>query len=276
MGVRATVLCENSVFGKIGAIAEHGWSVFLETDYGNILLDTGQGKAITNNIQIFNIDLSTLNGIVLSHNHLDHTGGLLNILDFMEKVNVYAHPDIFSDCYMIDSNEEIHVGMPFSRSVLEGRGAVFQFNTEYKEIISGLSITGEVPRLTSFEKGDNSLMIKTENGYEKDHVLSDQSVIIETPKGLFIVLGCSHGGIINILRYAVEKTGQKHIHTIIGGTHLGQVGNEQVDESIKFLKEFDIGRIGVSHCTGLKTSMRLEQEFGDRFFFCNVGTVIEI
>ncbi|MCK9362423.1 MAG: hypothetical protein M0P74_02295 [Syntrophales bacterium] len=70
--------------------------------------------------------------------------------------------------------------------------------------------------------------------------------------------------------------GQRHIYAVIGGTHLGPVSNEQRDKSIDALKAFDIERLGVSHCTGLKTAFRLASEFGDRFFFCNVGTVVEV
>ena len=83
-------------------------------------------------------------------------------------------------------------------------------------------------------------------------------------------------GLINILNYVVEQTGKRRIHTIMGGTHLGPVGQEQVDETISALHQFDIARIGVSHCTGQKVSARLAQEFGDRFFFCSVGTVVEV
>ena len=69
-----TVLCENCVFSNIGAIAEHGWAAFIETDQGNFLFDTGQGKAIINNARYFNKDLSTIKGIIISHHHIDHTG----------------------------------------------------------------------------------------------------------------------------------------------------------------------------------------------------------
>ena len=99
--------------------------------------------------------------------------------------------------------------------------------------------------------------------------------IQETEKGLFIILGCCHSGIINTLSYIVEKMGQSHIYAVIGGTHLGPVGDEQREKSIDALKAFDIERLGVSHCTGLKTASRLAGEFGDRFFLCNVGTVVE-
>jgi 7,8-dihydropterin-6-yl-methyl-4-(beta-D-ribofuranosyl)aminobenzene 5'-phosphate synthase len=132
-----------------------------------------------------------------------------------------------------------------------------------------------VPRKTGFEKGDKDLVINTDNGFEQDPIMDDQSLVIETEKGLFIILGCAHAGIINIINYVIERTGQNHICAILGGTHLGAVSEEQQEKSIKALKEFDVDRIGVSHCTGLKASMRLAQEFGERFFFCNVGTVIE-
>jgi 7,8-dihydropterin-6-yl-methyl-4-(beta-D-ribofuranosyl)aminobenzene 5'-phosphate synthase len=82
--------------------------------------------------------------------------------------------------------------------------------------------------------------------------------------------------LINILSYIVERTGRTRIHTIMGGTHLGPVGEDQIARTIAALHEFDIGRIGVSHCTGPKVAARMAQEFGERFFFCSVGTVVEV
>jgi len=276
MKAKVTVLCENCVFSNIGAIAEHGWAAFIETDQGNFLFDTGQGKAIINNARYFNKDLSTIEGIIISHHHIDHTGGLLSVLEEIGKVNVYSHPDLFKDSYLIRRGKEKHIGIPFRRTILESKGANFKFNTDFKEIIPGLFLTGEVPRKTKFEKGDNDQVVKTEKGYIKDPILDDQTIIIDNEKGLFIILGCSHAGIINILNYAIQKTGQQHIHTVIGGTHLASVSEEVRENTIQALRNFDIGRIGVSHCTGLKTSVRLAQEYGDRFFFCNVGTVVEV
>jgi len=274
MKIKATVLCENYVYINPGAIAEHGWAVYLETDQGNFLFDTGQGRAIINNAQYFHKDLSKIEGIIISHHHYDHTGGLLDVLAQTGKIKVYSHPDLFKDSFNIRNGRDI--GIPFRREILESKGAEFLFNTEPVEILPDLILSGEIPRETPFEKGDKNLVIKNKNGYIQDDILDDQTIIAKTAKGLFIILGCSHAGIINIINYAIKKTGQKHIHTIIGGTHLGPVNKETREKSIKALKKYDIERIGVSHCTGLETSCRLFQEFGKRFFFCNVGTVIEI
>jgi 7,8-dihydropterin-6-yl-methyl-4-(beta-D-ribofuranosyl)aminobenzene 5'-phosphate synthase len=273
---KATVLCENCVFGNSGAIAEHGWSVYIESDQGNFLFDTGQGMAIINNARHFNKDLSTIKGIMISHHHYDHTGGLLNVLEQVGKVNVYSHPDLFKNSYVIDEGKERNIGIPFRREILENKGAQFKFNTSFREIAPGLMLSGEIPRLTEYEKGDKKLLLKTDEGYTQDLVPDDQTLVATTEKGLIIILGCSHSGIINIINHIIDKTGKTHIRTIIGGTHLGPASEETKEKTIQALKKFDIEKIGVSHCTGLETSMRLFQEFGDRFFFCNVGTEVEI
>lgn len=276
MSIKATVLSENCVFRNIGAIAEHGWAVYIETEYGNFLFDTGQGKAIINNAVHFKKDFSNLKGVIISHHHYDHTGGLLSVLEQTGKIKVYAHPDIFKNSYVREKTHDRNIGIPFRREILESKGAEFIFNTDITEIVPNMLISGEIPRKTSFEMGDKKLLIKTEGVYIQDKIIDDQTLVLDTTRGLFIILGCSHSGIINIIHYIIKKTGKKRIHTIIGGTHLGPASEKTREESIQALKQFDIERIGVSHCTGLETSMRIFQEFGDRFFFCNVGTQVEL
>jgi 7,8-dihydropterin-6-yl-methyl-4-(beta-D-ribofuranosyl)aminobenzene 5'-phosphate synthase len=275
MKVKTTMVCENCVFHLPGAMAEHGLSIFLETDQGNYLLDTGPGKTIVNNALVLGIDLRTIKGIILSHHHFDHTGGLGPVLDLKGAVDIYTHPDLFRESYSVTENAARYIGVPYPRPLLEAKGATFKFSNEFREIETGMWLTGEVPRRTDYELGDKKLVVKSGEGYVKDDIRDDQSVVIETEKGLFIVLGCCHSGIINTLSYIMEKMGQSRIHTVIGGTHLGPVSDEQREKSIAALKAFNIERIGVSHCTGLKTAARLASEFGDRFFFCNVGTVVE-
>jgi len=275
MNITATVICDNCVFNQPGAIAEHGLSIFMETDCGNYLLDTGQGKAIVNNALVLGIDLRTIKGIIMSHHHWDHTGGLGPVLDLKGTVDVYAHPDFFKESYSVTGNTVRYIGVPYPRPLLEAKGATFKFSDEFRPIEPGMWLTGEVPRRTDYELGDKKQVVKSGEGYVKDDLLDDQSVVVETEKGLFIILGCCHSGIINTLSYIMEKMGPHPIHAVIGGTHLGPVSDEQRGKSIDALKAFDIERLGVSHCTGQKTAIRLAAEFGERFFFCNVGTVVE-
>jgi 7,8-dihydropterin-6-yl-methyl-4-(beta-D-ribofuranosyl)aminobenzene 5'-phosphate synthase len=275
MKIKATIVSENCVFHLPGAVAEHGLSIFMETDCGNYLLDTGQGKAIVNNALVLGLDLRTIQGILISHNHFDHTGGLGPVLDVTGAVAIHAHPDFFKESYSIRGDRVRYIGVPYSRPLLEGKGATFKFSKEFRQIELGMWLTGEVPRRTDYELGDEKLVVKSGERYVKDDIRDDQSVVIETQKELFIILGCCHSGIINTLRYIVEKMGQSHIYAVIGGTHLGPVSEVQREISIDALKAFDIDCLGVSHCTGLNTAARLAREFGDHFFFCNVGTVVE-
>ncbi|MGA7668835.1 MAG: MBL fold metallo-hydrolase [Nitrolancea sp.] len=283
MTIKAIVLVENSVFGNLGAVAEHGWSVWLETPSGPFLFDTGQSDTMQRNAAFFGLPLSAANAVLVSHHHSDHTGGLLGAVHTLrqrpgrQQVPVYAHPDLFKDSFSETKGKRRYIGLPHTRVALETAGADFQFETGWREIAPGMFMTGEVPRRTEFEIGDLAMKHYDPSGQiVVDPVRDDQTIVFDTPQGLFIVLGCSHAGLINILDYVVEQIGKRRIHTIMGGTHLGPVEQKQVDDTIAALREFDIAHIGVSHCTGQKVAARMASEFGDRFFFCSVGTTVEV
>ncbi len=284
MEVKATVLCENAVYGNIGAIGEHGWSVWLETRQGEYLFDTGQGKGLLNNAAVFQKDLSAAKGVLISHHHFDHTSGLLDAMKTMrggptgEGVSVHAHPDLFKDSFLTRKDKpRRHIGVPHTRAALEAAGADFRLETEWKEVEAGIYMTGEAPRRTSYEIGDQDQKHYGEGGeLVVDPIRDDQTVVIDTKEGLFVILGCSHAGVINILTYITEKTGKSRFHTVMGGTHLGPVEEEQIARSIEALHEFGIERIGVSHCTGQKSAARMAAGFGERFFFCSVGAEVEL
>jgi 7,8-dihydropterin-6-yl-methyl-4-(beta-D-ribofuranosyl)aminobenzene 5'-phosphate synthase len=277
--MRITILCENTV-GRLIGLGEHGFSAFIETDQGNYLFDTGRGHSIVKNALELNKDLRTTKKIFLSHGHYDHSGGLSEVLKLRGSVDVHGHPHIFLDRFHVIKEGEKEtrrfVGLPFKRSYLESLGANFILNKDFMEIEKRIFLTGEVPRKTSFEKPDPRLFSEIDGRTNLDIFSDDQSLILDTEKGLILILGCAHSGMINIINHVTHKTGKDKFYAIMGGTHLDFLTLEQLDESIKTLKKMRIEKIGVSHCTGMRAALRLQQEFGDRFFYGHVGSGLEI
>jgi 7,8-dihydropterin-6-yl-methyl-4-(beta-D-ribofuranosyl)aminobenzene 5'-phosphate synthase len=278
MKTRITILCENLV-GKLAGLGEHGFSAFIETDQGNYLFDTGNGHSIVGNSLVLNKDLKTITKIFLSHGHADHTGGLPEVLKLKGNVDVHAHHHIFLDRIHVikeDGKEtKRFIGTPYKKKYLEFLGANFILNTDFKEVEKGIFLTGEVPRKTQFEKPDPRLFSEIDGKLTQDIFLDDQSLILDTEKGLILILGCAHSGMINIINHVINQTGKQNFYAIIGGTHLDFLIPEQLEESIKALNKMEIKKVGVSHCTGMRAAFRLHQEFGDRFFYGGVGSVLE-
>jgi 7,8-dihydropterin-6-yl-methyl-4-(beta-D-ribofuranosyl)aminobenzene 5'-phosphate synthase len=279
MKTRITILCENLV-GRLVGSGEHGFSAFIETDQGNYLFDTGSGRSIVPNSLALNKDLKSIRKIFLSHGHYDHTGGLPEVLKLKGKVDVHAHPHVFLDRIAVLKEEDREIkrfiGIFYKERYLESLGANFVFNTDFKEVEKGFFLTGEVPRQTNFEKPDPRLFSEMDGAMTNDLFLDDQSLILDTDKGIVLILGCAHAGIINIIHHVINKLGKKKFHAILGGTHLDFLTPEQLEESIKSLKKMEIEKIGVSHCTGMKAAFQLHQGFGDRFFYGCVGSVLEV
>jgi len=279
MKTRITILCENLV-GRLVGLGEHGFSAFIETDKGNYLFDTGSGRSIVANSLTLNKDLKSIRKIFLSHGHYDHTGGLSEVLKLKGQVDVHAHPHVFLDRIAVLKEEDREIkrfiGIRYKKRYLESLGANFVFNTDFIEVEKGFFLTGEVPRQTTFEKPDPRLFSEMDGRTTHDLFLDDQSLILDTDKGMVLILGCAHSGMINIINHVINKMGKEKFHAILGGTHLDFLTPEQLEESIKSLKKIEVEKIGVFHCTGMRAAFRLHQEFGDRFFYGCVGSVLEV
>jgi len=289
MKLRITTLCENTaIIGEF--LAEWGVSTLIETDEVNILFDTGKSMVVPHNADVLGIDLGKIDKIVLSHAHYDHTGGLRRVLSRMKKeVEIIAHPDIWKAKYTWQSHEyndtahfqrqgqtEKYGGIPFQRQELESLGAKFNLTTKPVRITDNIITTGEIPMTTRYEEVDPALFVKEADVWEPDMIPDDLALIINTELGLVVVLGCAHRGIINTLYHAQQLTGIKEINTVLGGSHLISASEERVWQTIAALKELDVQRLGLCHCTGLPATALLAQEFGDKFFFNSAGTVLEL
>lgn len=279
MPITVTTLVENTA-GMPFLIGEWGQSLLVEADGQKILFDTGPSAMISKNAMALGVAIASVDRIVLSHGHYDHTGGLKEVLTKIREsgkhpdgIEIIAHPDIFPPRYFyIKDFIEKHIGIPFAREELEALGARFTLSEASVRLSENMLTTGEVEIIVDFEKIDKDLHVKEDGAHVPDKLEDDMGIIIKTGQGLVILLGCAHRGMINTILHAQKITGIKEIYAVIGGTHLISAGTEQMQSTIEALKGFNVKKLGVSHCTGLKSAAILAHEFEGAFFFNSAGT----
>lgn len=279
MDWKITVLCENTVT-KPGFLGEHGFAAYVETPDTTLLFDTGQGFGLVQNALRLQKDLRQVSRVALSHGHFDHTGGILSFLGVHGPCEIVGHPDVLSERFrwMPVGKEEkpVSIGIPWREAYVTSRGARFRWEKEFTEIAPHVYLSGEVDRKTDFETGDPKFVIRQNGNWIPDPFLDDYSLALKTPKGLVVILGCAHAGLINILNHFSAKTGENRFYAVLGGTHLGFSPQVQLENTIRALKKYDIELLAVSHCTGQQPVARLAAEFGERFAFAPVGFTLEI
>lgn len=279
MSIKLTILCENTVekASPYGLLGEYGFSCLIEIDGSNYLFDTGGGLTIINNADRLGIDLSRLDGIILSHGHLDHTGGLTQVLEKTGPIAVYAHPDLFVRRHSAHGDAPRDISIPWNQHELEARGARFHLSTEAVHLGQNMILSGCVPRTNPHESGDENLTIESAPGNNvRDPLEDDLSVFAQTDKGLVLLLGCAHAGLMNIMDHAQKVTGDQRIHAILGGTHLMVSNTAQRQITMDRIATEDVTYIGASHCTGRKGMLALSARFKERFFSATVGAVLEL
>jgi 7,8-dihydropterin-6-yl-methyl-4-(beta-D-ribofuranosyl)aminobenzene 5'-phosphate synthase len=280
-----TVVAEDSVLYESPYWGQHGVSFFLESSKNNvkknILVDVGQNhEALMHNMKLLNINPEIIDLIVLTHCHYDHTQGIVELLRVIGKRNlpVIAHSSIFR-LNFIDNPYLRHVGVmqADSREKIEENGGTVYLTSDPLQIMPGLMTIGEVRRQTDFEEVGISLKtINDENKIVEDTMKDDISLIANiSEKGIVIMSGCSHAGIVNIVKQSIELTGVKKIKAIIGGLHLVEAPMERIEKTAEALSKFDISFISAGHCTGFKAQVALYNIFKEKFLPLHTGMKFE-
>jgi 7,8-dihydropterin-6-yl-methyl-4-(beta-D-ribofuranosyl)aminobenzene 5'-phosphate synthase len=277
MNFRISILCENSVGALSRTLGEHGFATMIEpSDGAPVLFDTGQGMTLLHNSRRMNKDLTAVRNVVISHGHYDHSGGLLPLLQECGPKQVFGHPGIFASRHRVkDTGECFPIGIPHNRAELGHAGATFNLSKEFRKIAPCTFLTGEVPRVTGFETGDKGLYCDC-TGKDVDLTPDDQSLVLETGKGLVIILGCCHAGLINTLEHVTNMTGRRDIYAVIGGTHLSFCSQDQLEQTVAALKRSGIRKLAAGHCTGFAASARLSLEMPREFQVALVGYSLEV
>jgi 7,8-dihydropterin-6-yl-methyl-4-(beta-D-ribofuranosyl)aminobenzene 5'-phosphate synthase len=277
--MKLTVLVDNNTFIDRYFQGEPGVSYFVEADGRKILFDAGYSDIFIKNAQKLDIDLCTVDFVVLSHGHLDHTWGLVPLIQLyaegvIEKRKVkrpalVAHPGALAS--------KKYGELPQIGSLLDEEKLAdyfyLQLSREPRWLTENLLFLGEIERTTTFE-AQEPIGKLVENGREQDdNLLDDSAIVYKSPQGLVIITGCSHSGICNIVEYAKKVCADQRIVDIIGGFHLLEPSREQLEGTITYLKTARPKAIHACHCTDLKS--KIEMSTSLEIKEVGVGLVLE-
>lgn len=241
-------------------IGEWGYSALVEADGKTILFDTGMRvDTVLNNAKDLRIDLSTVEDVLLSHNHGDHTGGLLTLRQELMKQNpkalsrVHVGKGIFAERANRKTNRMLEL-----KKAMEATGAQFIVYDKATEWAPGMWITGPVERIHPERNWGGKGQIVTDKGLVEDIIAEDQSLVIDSDKGFVLVSGCGHAGIINTMEHIVSKIHPGKVHAAIGGFHLVSASDEHLKWTAEKMAGFGTGKIIGAHCTGINSLFALK------------------
>lgn len=270
---------------KNSILAEHGFSSIVTVTRGkktrSILFDFGfSAFGAAFNAETLGVNLGDIEAAALSHGHLDHVGGLAELMKSAakEEIDLVVHPEVFRDPRYLMVRDDLKIKLPsFTRKTVEEAGMhLVETEGPYPLLDGEILFLGGIPRLTDFEKGSPKMIYQV-NGEEKwDDVADDTSLVMDVKgKGLVILSGCAHSGIINTVKYAKRISGVHKVFAIMGGFHLtGPEMEPVIEPTIRELKKIDPSFIVPTHCTGRDAVMQVEKEMPDRFILNMVGTTL--
>ena len=265
-----SILVDNTSSGHFHS--EHGLSLWLNYANKKILFDTGQSVMFMQNANLLGINLSDADAIVISHGHYDHTGGLSAILDVAPKAKIYLHPSATEPKFSQKKSSAKYIGMSETvKKAIQGCHVIWTAAPAY--LFPGLAVTGQIPRINDFEDVGGVFYID-EDCQKTDKFLDDQAMYLESEKGLIVILGCAHSGVVNTLDYVIKLTGCEKIYAVIGGMHLLNANHNRIENTIKAFQKYEIQKIMPMHCTGQKAVEELKNVFGDKCLLLGAGDKI--
>ena len=265
--------------------AEHGFSMLVRIQHEgknqSVLFDTGcSPEGVTENASRMGMDLSEVECIVLSHGHWDHTGGLLSALKAIGKsgMPVIIHEEMFRTRGSANPNGSVRMYAPFPpKEKLKGIKLI-ETKQPFTVADGMVLVTGEIPRETSFEKGYLQHRVLEGGAWKPDPLIVDERAVVLNVKGkgLVVLSGCAHAGIINTVNYAKQITGVSDVYAVMGGFHLaGKENEKRMQPTINELKRINPKLIVPCHCTGWRAMCAIAQALPDAFVWNSVGNLYE-
>ena len=256
-------LLSTMLVGDDKGIGEGGFSALVEADGHRVLLDTGaHPDNVLQNARELKIDLSDVRDVILTHNHSDHIGGLMTLRKEMMKKNpsalsiVHVARGIFYSRPTPDGEDNDMIAL---KGQYEATGGKFVEHDKPAEIFPGAWLTGPIPRRYPERNWSDTGKVQTPEGLVEDTIPEDQSLVLNTAKGLVVITGCGHAGIINILTFGRSEFPDAPVEAIIGGLHLFPASDEKLNWTADKMKDFKVKNVIGAHCTGIEAVYRIRE-----------------
>ncbi|EKE04646.1 MAG: hypothetical protein ACD_20C00034G0004 [uncultured bacterium] len=260
--MKLTVLVDNNTLTGKFYLGEPALSFYIETDGMKILFDTGYSDVFMQNAFKMNIDLRHLDYLVLSHGHYDHTWGLSSLIKlYLETIKenisykkpvVISHPFTFLSKTRLDLGE---IGSLISEEKLS-RNFELKLSKEPVWITENLVFLGEIPREDVSEPIGQ---VYYDGNWIDDYITEDSALVYKSPQGLVLILGCSHAGFINTVKYAKKVCNDERIYDVIGGLHLVNTNSKKLEKTVEYIQKLQPNQVHACHCTDLHSKIALSR-----------------
>jgi 7,8-dihydropterin-6-yl-methyl-4-(beta-D-ribofuranosyl)aminobenzene 5'-phosphate synthase len=264
-------------------LAEHGFSavvrITIDSRIRTLLFDFGFSEVgAAYNAKVLGVDMGQVEVLALSHGHSDHLGGFEQIVEMIGRkgIELYIHPAVYKAPRYLKVSEKQKIFFPkFTREMAEKAGVkVVEARTPSLLLDGAALFLGEIRRRTDFERGFPIAHFQEEGTEKWDPIEDDTSIVMRVKgKGLVVLSGCAHSGIVNTVHYAREVTGVDQVYAVMGGFHLsGPFFEPIIERTTEELKKINPTYIVPTHCTGRKAILHMEREMPEQFILNMSGT----
>ena len=275
MELKITTLIENQAGTQDNLAFEHGLSLYIEFAGKRLLFDTGQTGAFADNARKLGLDLTALDGVILSHGHYDHSGGLGRLLPLLAKdTPIYLGEEFFRLKYKkIPGGAFQYNGNPFPQEIFHAYPVLLQpIRSDVTWLTPQIAILKNFAGSCPFEQPNPRFFTGDADRFHPDLFTDELALCLLTRKGLVLLSGCAHPGIINMLRTAAERI-PAPLYAVIGGTHLVDADETRIQKTIEAFRELGLRQIAVSHCTGTLGETAIQKALPERYLSNVTGTV---